>query len=108
MLTGVDVRLPSFASMEYELWARVMEVYFRSLGLSGFLDGTVIRPESDRELQNKWDLNDARSTSLILQTLGPKQIRETLKCQNSRDVWIKLRETYSSDFRRRKRMTSEF
>jgi hypothetical protein len=100
MDTQMDDEVPILDEENYSTWRRQMKVHLNGIGASVWkvvIGGSVpLKNKSKFAAQREENKNDALALNTILSGLS-SSIKETLgQCTSTKDLWLKLEETYQS------------
>lgn len=79
-----------FEGKDFHLWKFVMERYLKKKRLYRMVDGSVPRPPSSSEAEEKWEDDNNSAETEILTTVGISQLQHLTTCTSAHEMWTKL------------------
>ncbi|XP_074361132.1 uncharacterized protein LOC141701358 [Apium graveolens] len=96
---GMKLVSLKFDGLNYGNWKRSMLISLTTKNKTGFVDGTIDKPNMTYDIYKAWDRCNNMMISWILGVLDEDIARSVLYFGTTRDIWLNLEERYgqSSD-----------
>lgn len=95
-------RFESLNKENYDTWRMFMEALLVKNDMWQYVNGTCVKPEvmagnaASTEAARKWEQNDAKARSDIVLSISSTELKQIKGCGTSREVWLRLKDTYQS------------
>lgn len=91
-----SARIELLRKDNYDTWKLQMRAVLIKNDLWNYVSGILVKPEGNNDDVQSWTRNDQKAMSDIILSINPNELRLVKKCVTSRDMWLKLQETYES------------
>ncbi|XP_074378525.1 uncharacterized protein LOC141720068 [Apium graveolens] len=91
---GMKLLSFKFDGKGYGDWKRSMLISLAAKNKTGFVDGTISKPNVNDETYRAWDRRNNMMISWILGVLDQDIARSVLYFNTARDVWVNLEKRY--------------
>ncbi|GJY03740.1 putative RNA-directed DNA polymerase [Tanacetum coccineum] len=83
----------------YKVWSVAVQLALHTKNKIGFITRKCVRDENEGPLQQQWDRCNAVVLSWLLGCVSPELYKGQVFCNNSKNVWDELKETYDKQDR---------
>lgn len=97
-----NTRIEVLSKNNYDTWKIHMEALLIKNDAWSYVTGATVKPEvvagNDGTVQAaaRWEINDLKARSDIILCIDSKELKQVKGCKTSREVWMKLQNTYQS------------
>lgn len=91
---GMKLVSDSFDGSGFSNWKRSMTIALSARNKLGFVDGTLLRPESNSTSYKSWSRCNDMVISWILEALSKTIGRSVIYCNSAHQMWLELEERY--------------
>jgi hypothetical protein len=101
MNAGNVGRIELLGKDNYDTWKLQMQAVLTKNDLWEYVNGGMVKPEPGENNANaaniqEWTRNDAKARSDMILSISTSELKQIKHCATSREMWIKLEETYQS------------